>query len=82
MAKKKRPAGRTVLVKLHLPVDVHQRLRAHAASGGETLSVAVTNLIEEHVFDYAKLRGNPDDAVIKAMEVSAARLAGITRGKR
>ena len=55
MAKKKRQSKKTVLVRINLPPHLHQRLRAHAAAGGLTVSDAIVELVETRVPDYQRI---------------------------
>ena len=62
----KKPTGPNVLVKFHLPKALHERLKAHCAVTRQTIGGALAELIQDYVFDYAKLRKNPQ--LLKALD--------------
>jgi len=55
----KKPSGPNVLVKVHLSRALYERLKAHCGVTRLTVSAAVAELVQDNVFNYARLRKNP-----------------------
>ena len=50
----KKATERTVLVKLHLPPDVHARLRALAALEGRKVAELAAEVLDKHLPEFDK----------------------------